>query len=104
MIASVISLATGGLKPDMTLVFDLPVADCLERTVRRTEGENKTDRLDAEDAVFHTRVRDAYLQLAADEPERVRVIESSGSISETHTKVLEVVIPFLESRSLKLKA
>jgi hypothetical protein len=44
------------------------------------------------------------LQLAADEPERVRVIESSGSISETHTKVLEVVIPFLESRSLKLKA
>jgi dTMP kinase len=100
MIASVISLATGGLKPDLTLIFDLPVAECLERTVRRTEGENTTDRLDAEDAAFHTRVRSAYLQLAADEPERVRVIDASASISETHTKVLEVVIPFLESRNL----
>jgi dTMP kinase len=101
MIADVISLATGGLKPDLTLIFDLPVAECLERTVRRTEGENKTDRLDAEDAAFHTRVRNAYLKLATDEPDRVRVIDASGSISETHTRVLEVVIPFLESKNLE---
>ncbi|MDT4955864.1 MAG: dTMP kinase [Acidobacteriota bacterium] len=101
MIADVISLATGGLKPDLTLIFDLPVVECLERTVRRTEGENKTDRLDAEDAAFHTRVRNAYLKLATDEPDRVRVIDASGSISETHARVLEVVIPFLESKSLE---
>ncbi len=101
MISEVISLATGGLKPDLTLIFDLPVAECLARMSRRTETDNQADRLDAEDAAFHTRVRDAYLKLAADEPERVRVISASGSINETHDRVLEVVIPFLESRNLK---
>lgn len=101
MIATVIGIATGGLKPDMTLIFDLPVAECLARTVRRTDGENQTDRLDAEDAAFHTRVRDAYLQLAKSEPARVRVINASGSINETHAHVLDVVTSFLESRSRK---
>jgi dTMP kinase len=98
MITAVIGLATEGLKPDLTLVFDLPVPECLARTVRRTNGENQADRLDAEDAAFHTRVRDAYLQIAADEPERVRVINASGSINETHALVLEVVMSFLKSR------
>lgn len=98
MIEQVIRLATGGLKPDLTLIFDLPVAECLARTSRRTETDNKTDRLDAEDAAFHTRVRDGYLKLAAAEPERVRIINASGSINETHDRVIEVVMPFLESR------
>jgi dTMP kinase len=104
MIADVISLATGGLKPDLTLIFDLPVAECLARTSRRTETDNQTDRLDAEDAAFHTRVRDAYLKLAAAEPERVRVVSASGSINETHDRVLEVVIPFLESKAQSPKS
>ena len=98
MISEVIALATGGLKPDLTLIFDLAVTECLARTSRRTETDNPTDRLDAEDAAFHTRVRDAYLKLAADEPERVRVISASGSINETHDRVIEVVMPFLASR------
>lgn len=98
MIAEVIKLATGGLKPDLTLVFDLAVADCLARTSRRTDTDSKIDRLDAEDAAFHTRVRNAYLEMAAAEPERIRIINASGSINETHDRVIEVVIPFLESR------
>jgi dTMP kinase len=97
-ISQVINLATEGLKPDLTLIFDLPVAECLARTTRRTETDNKTDRLDAEDAAFHTRVRNAYLKLAEDEPERVRIINASGSINETHDRVMEVVTPYLESR------
>lgn len=102
VIADVIALATEGLKPDLTLMFDLPVAECLSRTVRRTEGENKTDRLDAEDAAFHTRVRNAYMKLAADEPDRIRIIDASGSINETHRKVVDLVFPFLESRGAVL--
>ncbi|HKR01986.1 MAG TPA: dTMP kinase [Pyrinomonadaceae bacterium] len=98
MIADVIKLATGGLKPDLTLVFDLAVAECLSRTSRRTDPDNQTDRLDAEDAAFHARVRDAYLRLAADEPDRVRIVDANGSINETHERVLEIVIPFLEKR------
>ena len=98
MITEVINLATGGLKPDLTLIFDLPVEECLARMSRRTENDNVTDRLDAEDAAFHTRVRNAYLQLAADEPDRVRVINASGSINETHDRVIEIVTPFLEKQ------
>jgi dTMP kinase len=101
MITEVINLATGGLKPDLTLIFDLPVEECLARTSRRTETDNRTDRLDAEDAAFHTRVRNAYLQLAADEPDRVRVINASGSINETHDRVVEIVTPFLGVRIQK---
>jgi dTMP kinase len=99
LIAQVIEIATSGLKPDLTLIFDLPVAECLARTRRRTEDDSKTDRLDAEDAAFHTRVRNAYLAMAEREPDRFRVINATGSVNETHGRVLEVVMPFLESRS-----
>jgi dTMP kinase len=104
VISDVIALATEGLKPDLTLIFDLPVAECLSRTVRRTEGENKTDRLDAEDASFHTRVRNAYLELAAAEPDRIRIIDASGSVNETHVKVIDLIFPFLQSRGRVLAA
>ncbi|MDT4965571.1 MAG: dTMP kinase [Acidobacteriota bacterium] len=104
VISDVIALATEGLKPDLTLIFDVPVAECLSRTVRRTEGENKTDRLDAEDAAFHTRVRNAYLELAAAEPNRIRIIDASGPVNETHGKVVDLIFPFLESRGRVLAA
>lgn len=96
-ISNVIELATGGLKPDLTLLFDLSVTECLARLHRRT-GESRTDRLDAEDEAFHTRVRAAYLQIAAAEPHRFRIIDASGSVNETHERVLEVITPYLESR------
>src|SRR5437870_890552 len=68
LISEIVQLATEGLKPDLTLLFDLSVADCAVRTKRRTSDKQKGDRLDAEDAEFHMRVRDAYLQIAAAEP------------------------------------
>jgi dTMP kinase len=99
LISEMVALATEGLKPDLTLLFDLSVADCGVRTKRRTSEKQKGDRLEAEDADFHTRVRDAYLQIAAAEPERVRVIETRGAVEETHARVKEVVTAFLKSRS-----
>lgn len=99
LIAEVVGLATGGLKPDLTLVFDLSVAECAARTRRRANGEsNAADRLDSENATFHTRVRNAYLQIAAAEPQRVRIVDASGSMNETHALVLDIVIPFIESK------
>lgn len=100
LIAEVVALATGGLQPDLTLIFDLPVATGIARTARRThEGAATTDRLDAEGADFHTRVRDAYLQLAADNPARIRIVDATGSIEETHVLVTEIVLPFLKSKT-----
>jgi dTMP kinase len=98
VIRDVIALATGGLKPDLTLVFDVSVAAGLERARQRAHKGRQTDRLDTEDAAFHTRVRDAYLEIAAAEPERVCVVDATGSVDETHTRTMEVVIPFIESR------
>lgn len=100
LINEIVELATEGLKPDLTLLFDLPVAECVARTKRRHEGKNKGDRIDAEDIEFHTRVRDAYLRIAAAEPERVRLINAGGAVQETHQLVAELVLPFLKKRGL----
>jgi dTMP kinase len=96
LVAQVVALATGGLKPDLTIVFDVPVAECIARTQRRIASDNRGDRLDAEDAAFHTRVRQAYLELAEREPERVRIIDAGGSIEETHARVMELVMQVLK--------
>ncbi len=95
LIAQVVAIATGGLKPDLTLIFDLPVEDSRLRAQKRPRDEAHHDRLEAEDAAFHTRVREAYLEIAAAEPERVRIINATRSIQETHASVMEIVIPFL---------
>lgn len=101
LVEEVVGLATGGLKPDLTLLFDLPVAASVERSRLRTtaggDGES-SDRLELETENFHTRVRDAYLQIAAAAPERVRIIDASLSVEEIHAHVLDIIIPFLEGR------
>jgi dTMP kinase len=98
LVSELVALATGGLTPDLTLIFDLPVDESQRRQARRTSKGRKADRLDTEDAAFHTRVRDAYLRIAAAEPERVRVIDASGSVQETQGHVMRAVMPFLEGR------
>lgn len=97
-VAEIVALATGGLQPDLTLLFDLPVAEARARHHNRTRNGRPGDRLDSEDDAFHTRVREAYLRIAAAEPARVRIVSASDSIEETHARVLEIVVPFLESR------
>jgi dTMP kinase len=99
LIQEIVELATGGLKPDLTLLFDLSVAESAVRTRRRLESK-RTDRLDIEDAGFHTRVRNAYVDMAKAAPDRFRIIDARGSVEETHETVMELVFPFLEKRGL----
>jgi len=98
LISEIVQLATDGLVPDLTLLFDVSVTESTNRTGRRSAGKNKPDRLDTEGDAFHRRVRDAYLQIAAAEPQRVKVIDTVGPVETTHDRVKEIVIPFLESR------
>ena len=98
LIAEIIDLATDGLKPDLTVLFDLPVDESNWRTRRRSDGKRKSDRLDGETADFHTRVRDEYLRIARENPQRVKLIESNRPVEETHERVKEIVTPFLISR------
>jgi dTMP kinase len=98
LIAEIVELATEGLKPDLTLLFDLSVSESSARTRRRSEAKQRGDRLDSEAADFHTRVREAYLDLAEREPDRFRIITTNGPVEETHERVKDIVVPFLEAR------
>jgi dTMP kinase len=103
LISEIVQLATEGLRPDLTLLFDLSVEACLERTSRRTNGKQRVDRLDDENPDFHRRVRDEYLRIAKNEPDRVRIIDTSGSVEETHERVKAIIIPFLKGRGCNLR-
>ncbi len=83
LIHAVAELATGGLRPDITLLLDLPVEDGLGRV--RARGE--PDRLDAEELAFHRRVRDGYLSLAAAEPARFARVDAAGDEAEVARRV-----------------
>jgi len=102
LISQIVQLATEGLKPDLTLLFDLSIDESTSRTARRSTGKNAgkvpRDRLDIEHADFHTRVRDAYLQIALAEPERVKLIDTSGPVERTQERVREIIVPYLQSR------
>jgi dTMP kinase len=99
LIREIVDLATGGLKPDLTLIFDLSVDESTARTRRRSDSKQK-DRLDIEDVAFHVRVRDAYLEIAKAEPDRVRIVDASGSSDQTHSLVMKTVMPLLKARGL----
>jgi len=98
LIAEIVELATQGLKPDLTVLFDLSVDDSTARTRRRSNGKQKGDRLDAENDEFHARVREAYLRLARAEPDRVKIVDTNHPVEVTHERVKEIVVPFLRSR------
>jgi dTMP kinase len=69
--------ATGGLWPDLTILLDLPVEIGLERTRRRAEWNRFED---TEEVAFFERVRRAYLDFAAQEPDRYEIVDGSGSV------------------------
>jgi dTMP kinase len=76
-------LAFGDLEPDLTLVLDLPVEVGLERAARVTAN----GRYERMGAPFHERVRRGFLALAAAQPERIVVIDASGTEEEVGTRV-----------------
>jgi dTMP kinase len=101
LISEIVRLATEGLTPDLTLLFDLSVPESAVRT-RRRNAKKHSDRLDREHEEFHERVREAYLEIARANPDRVRVIDARGSVQETRGSVMRIVKPFLETRGIDL--
>lgn len=93
----IIRLATGGLKPDLTLFFDITVENALGRMQKRGEAGERVNRMDVETADFYSRVRAAYLGVASREPERFVVIDANGSVEEIQARVVEIVSPLIES-------
>lgn len=92
-IRSIVDFATGGLKPDLTLLFDMDVEEGLRRRAKGGEW----NRLDALEVAFYQRVRRGYLELAEAEPLRWIVINATPSFDEVADQVHQVVIHRLEA-------
>lgn len=84
-IHSLNKIATDGMKPDLTIVFDIDIETSMSRV-----GNNK-DRMESAGIDFFNRVRAGYLEIAKAEPKRVKVINSSDTIDNIHKQVLELI-------------
>ena len=85
--------ASGGTLPDLTVLLDCPVEVGLKRAFARinsTAGARE-ERFELESVQFHQRVRDGYLALAAEQPERFAVVDGSLAIDETAAAILAAV-------------
>src|SRR4051812_19066114 len=70
----------GDLKPDLTIILDVPVEVGMQRAAKR-RGTDEPDRFEAEDLEFHQELRDAYRQIAAAEPQRCVLIDAAADSS-----------------------
>ena len=87
-----VTFATGGLKPDLTILLDVDV----EIGLRRKELKGEWNRLDAYNLEFHQRVRQGYRQLVQVEPERWEVIDASQSPTQVQNEICRVVTERLQ--------
>jgi dTMP kinase len=97
-LAFITRLATGDLKPNLTLLFDLDVTCGL---ARRAEGGQEMNRMDLQTVAFHQRVRDGYHRLAAMEPERWLVVDAERPPEVIQAEVRRLVFARLV-QSLRL--
>ncbi len=97
-VRSLMDFATDGLRPDLTVVLDVEV-EIAQRRVRMRAGNLMPmfgDRLDAETLDFHDRVRKGYLELAQQEPDRIRLVPAAADIERVAEMTYELVVNALQ--------
>ncbi len=77
----------GGFQPDLTLLFDVPV----EVSCQRLSGARDPDRFEQENATFFQKIRDAYLQRAAEFPQRFRIIDANRPLEEIRNELEDII-------------
>lgn len=87
LVMSIDNIATGGIKPHLTILFDLDA----EAGLKRNKGINKVDRLELEDIEFHRKVQEGYINIADKEPERIKIVDASMPLEIVEQKVWEIV-------------
>jgi dTMP kinase len=86
------------LKPDLTLLFDLPVEIGLKRATERNnrlKEPSSTDRFERENMDFHRRIREGYLNIFQNEPDRFRLIDATRDVDTIQKEVRQQMIEFL---------
>jgi dTMP kinase len=94
-VAAISHWATQGLRPDLTVLLDLPP----ETGLARARGRAAADRLESESLEFHQRVRDGFRALAAGEPERYLVLDATRAADELASDVRARVAALLGERA-----
>jgi dTMP kinase len=95
LIQEIHRIVLGGLKPDLTLVLDLPVELGLKRAWKRIRNRPEDlpeDRFEKEELAFHERVRQGYLTLAQGEPGRFRLVDASRDQDAVHREIAQIVL------------
>lgn len=98
LISELNETATSGLKPDLTILIDCPVETGLQRAIARIEAGSasncnhlREERFEKESVEFHQRVRDGYLRLAENSPDRFILVDGSKSVEEIAEVILSAV-------------
>ncbi len=86
-------LSCGDLKPDLTIIFDQPIEDGLARAHQR----GPQDSFEARDLAYHQRLRQAFLDIAAQEPDRCQVIDASLEVAAVSEHILAGLRPALQT-------
>jgi len=89
------AVATNGLRPDLTLVLDVPVTVGL---ARRRKAQGKQNRLDRESIRFHRLVRQGFLRLAKNSPHRIKVVNANRPAEVTRAEIEAFVLSWLAKR------
>ena len=87
------------LKPDITLLLDLPPRIGLERAWKELAGGNRSDtesRFEEETISFHEKVRVGYLELARFEPDRFKIIDASQELNQVQSDIRKLLIEYLK--------
>ena len=90
--------SSASLTPALTILLDLPVEEGLRRALGRIaqlHGVDREDRFEREDLTFHQRVREGYLTLAAEHPERYRIINAARELAAVHRDVCRELLAFI---------
>jgi len=82
------NFATGGLIPQITFLFDIPAEIGLKRI-------KNMDRIESEDLDFHNRVRAAFLTIARDNPDRVKIIDGMQQIEDIHKEIINILLKYI---------
>jgi dTMP kinase len=95
VLRQLLEFATGGLKPDLTILMDLEVSEGLRR---RRSGGGEWNRLDAYPQEFHERVRRGYHELVSEEPGRWKIINAANPAELVQTQLRAVILSRLEEQ------
>ena len=96
MIRQVLKFATGGLKPDLTVLLDIEAEAGLRR---RQKSGGEWNRMDAYQLELHQRVRRGYLEMAKAEPERWRVVDASQPPEVVQSSIQKIIVDYLHLNS-----